>query len=537
MRAVRSFHATLLDFIERTRFGATAFKVARFVLFALVILVAGQFASSQFLSFTFSDMLFMAVVALAFLLVLWRNEIGIVFILCTTSFIFYFDFLPTLSLYHFIPEIPILEQLRLQIGQGIMLYLLVLFVTSRQVFTARARFATPLVPAGLIFMLVIVFAAVSGLVNKGVYLVRTVEAFRIFSYYLMFFVTLACVRRRSELKLILGACFVMALIVAVLMVVQFAAGDRFKVFLGSNIRVESFGSRAGRVLPPGSDLVWLVIPFVIAWIPLASARWRPFLNASLILLLGGLLLTFTRTVWIATIVSILLMVVLGRGEVRRGTMKMFLMVALCVGLLFVVLNLVSSGEEDYVTPYIRRFTSVFHPESYGETTSAGARYLEIQEAWPKIAQSPWLGIGVGGVYRYEAAWDDVNQAHIVRPVYYMHNAYFLILTNAGILGLATCLIFYITFFWRASKIYRQLDRPTDQAVVLGAIASGVSIMIGGIMQPTLAASQDVPLIGVMFAMVELLRFFSQQETTDRHPMPRRISTGVRGYDSRVERIA
>jgi O-antigen ligase len=527
MRVLQNTYSSFLDFIENTRLGAAAFRVARFGLFALAILVVAKVASGQFLSFTFSDMLFMALTALAFLLVFLRSEIGIVMIIATTSFIFYFDYLPTLSLYHFIPEIPILEQLRLQIGQGIMIYLLVLFFTSREVRTARQRLQTPLAPAALIFMLVIVFAATSGLAYKGVYLTRTVEASRTFSYYAMFFVTLLCLRGRREMNIMLLALYAMALVVAFLMFVQFAAGDRFKVFLGTNIRVESFGTRAGRILPPGSDLVWLVIPFVIAWIPLASARLRPFLTISLGLLLGGLLLTFTRTVWIGTIVSMALMAIMGRGEIRRGTIKMFLAVAIFVALLFVVLSLTSTDEENYVTPYIKRFTSIFHPETYDKTTSAGARYLEIQEAWPKIAQNPWLGIGVGGIYRYQDAWDDRLQAHYLQPVYYMHNAYFLLLTDAGILGLATCLVLYITFFFRAQKIYHQLKRPLDQAIVLSCIASTASVMVGAIMQPTLAASHDVPMVGVMFGVVEFLRYSAEQEAQGRQAVWQRFAAVVR----------
>jgi O-antigen ligase len=384
-------------------------------------------------------------------------------------------------------------------------------VASKELRTAKARLATPLVPAMLVFLLVITFAAAAGMAYKGVYITRMVEATRIFSYYLMFFVTLLCIRGRYELKILLIASYIMALVVAILMFVQFAAGERFKVFLGGNIRVESFGSRAGRILPPGSDLVWLVIPFVIGWIPLATARIRPFVTISLGVLLGGLLLTFTRTVWIGTIVSMLLMVILGRGEVRRGTIKMFLAVAIFVALLFVVLSLTSTSEENYVTPYIKRFTSIFHPETYDKTTSAGARYLEIVEAWPKVAQNPWLGIGLGGVYRYQEAWDDRLQAHYMQPVYYMHNAYFLLLTDAGILGLATCLVLFILFFFRAQKIYHRLRSPSEQALVLGAIASVASVMVGAIMQPTLAASHDVPLIGVMFGIVELLRYFDESE--------------------------
>jgi O-antigen ligase len=532
MRFVHSISSSFLDFIENTQLGATVFRVARIGILALGILVIGRFASAQFLSFGFSDILFMVVTALAFLLIFWHWEIGIVLVLCTTSFIFYYDYLPTLSLYHFVPEIPILEPLRLQIGQGIMLYLLVLYAASLEVRTLRERLATPLAPAVFVFLLVVVFAAIAGVVYKGVRLPQMVENSRMFSYYVMFFVTLLCIRSRRQFKLLLVAGYIMALVVSILMCVQFAAGERFKVFLGSNIRVESFGSHAGRILPPGSDLIWLAIPFVIAQTATASPRVRRAMLVSLGLLLGGLLLTFTRTVWISTLVSMILIAILGRGEIRRGTVHMFGATIGFVLFLFMILSLVSTAQESYVAPYVNRFTSIFHPESYGETTSAGARLVEMREAWPHVAQSPWLGIGVGAYYRETEDWDDLAQIHYMRPVSYMHNGYMYLLTDTGILGLVTCMIMYVLFFIRARKIYYLLDRPEEQGIVLACIASVASVMIGAIMQPTFAASHDTPMVGVMFGLVELLRYFHTRESAQAHG-----SAGAVPPDARRMRLA
>ena len=518
MRLLHSIHSSVLDFIENTRLGATAFRVARIGLFALAIVVASRVAAAQFLSFGLSDVLFMVATALAFMLIFWRWEIGIVLVLCTTSFICYYDYLPTLSLYHFVPEIRILEPLRLQIGQGVMLYLLVLFAASLQVRTARERLDTPLIFALCLFLLIVVLAAISGLVFKGVYLNQMVETSRSYSYYMMAFVTLLCIRNRRELRILLFSCFLMAVVVSVMMFVQFAAGERFKVFLGGSVRIESIGGYAGRILPPGSDLVWMVIPFVVVRTPLASPRMRRILLASLGLLLGGLLLTFTRTVWISTLASIFLIALLGRGEIRRGTVRMFGASVGFVLILFLILDLLSTTENSYVTPYVERFTSILHPESYGETTSAGARWLEIKDAWPYVVRNRWLGIGIGGVYRWVEAWDDVAQLYYMRPVTYMHNGYMLLLTNTGVLGLASCMILYVVFFIRARKIYYLLEHPEDQGIVLACIASVAAIMIGAIMQPTFVASHDTPMVAMMFGIVELLRYFRSQEVEQARPV-------------------
>src|SRR5262245_37776673 len=164
---LHSLHFSLLDFIENTRWGARLFRLARFGLFGMVIFVGSKIASGQFLGFDFSDVLFMGITALVFLIVSWQWWIGIAMVIATTTFIAYYDALPTLSLYHFIPEIPILEQLRLLVGQGLMLFLLALFAVSLELRTARDRLATPLSAAVLIFMIAILFASLFGLASRS----------------------------------------------------------------------------------------------------------------------------------------------------------------------------------------------------------------------------------------------------------------------------------------------------------------------------------------------------------------------------------
>lgn len=511
MRALANVYSSFLDVIENTRWGVAGFRLARFGLFAMVIFMGTRVASGQFLAFDFSDILFMAITALVFLAIYTRWEIGIAAVLATTSFIAYYDAMPTLSLYHFIPEIPILEDLRLVLGQGMMLFLFAIYATSMEVTTARQRLTTPMTPVVLLFLLAIFIASMVGIVFGNVYLSKMVETARPYSFYLMFFVGLLCLRNRRSLNTLLVILVVMAAITAVLMFIQFAAGDRFKVFLGQSVRVELFGGYAGRILPPGTELIWMTVPFVISRIPISSARVQRGLIALLALLLGGLLLTFTRSVWMGTLLSMIVMAILGRGAVRRGVLRMFLALGIFVAILMVGLQLVSTDENNYMAPYVQRFTSIFNPESYEEGSSADARRQEIQAAWPKIVQHPWFGVGVGGTYDYIEAWDDATKSHYMRPVSYIHNAYFLLLTHTGVIGFSTCMLMYITFFARARKIFRRLRRPDDRAVVMAGIGAIASVMLASIMQPSLWYPPAVPCIGLIFAVVEVVRYFSELE--------------------------
>ncbi|HZL85575.1 MAG TPA: O-antigen ligase family protein [Candidatus Krumholzibacteria bacterium] len=508
------------DFIENTRVGERLFRWGRLALFALVLLVVGKFASGQFLGFQYQDLLFMAIAGVVFMFVFWRWEIGIILILASTSFIVYYDVLPTLSLYHFIPEIQMLEHLRLTLGQGLMLFLLVVFALSSERRTAARRLATPVAPAVLLFTLAMLIASIVGLTFGGVSLRMMVETSRPYSFYFMFFVGALCLRGRRELRILLRASFYMSLIVAVLMYVQFFIGDRAKVFLGNSVRVESFGGFAGRILPPGTELIWMTVPFVIAAIPLASARVARALYLALFVLLGGLLLTFTRSIWLGVLLSMAIMAILGRGVMRLGVARILLAMVLSVALLLILLNVVSTERENYMTPYITRFTSIFQADSYAEGSSAGARWMEIRAAWQKIVEHPWLGIGVGGVYRYEEDWNDVWQQHYWRPVSYIHNAYVLLLTQGGIVALGTCLVMFGIFFARARRVYQMVESPEDRSIIIACIGSIASVMLASVMQPSLWYPPAVPCVALIFGIVEAVRYFVEREAADGAPSNR-----------------
>jgi hypothetical protein len=91
----------------------------------------------------------------------------------------------------------------------------------------------------------------------------------------------------------------------------------------------------------------------------------------------------------------------------------------------------------------------------------------------------------------------------------------LVLTTMGALGLGTLLLMYVVFFARARKIYRSLIDPVDRSIVLASIGAIASIMVGAIMQPTFGGSLDVPMIGTIFGIIELVRYLSANEAKQR----------------------
>jgi hypothetical protein len=117
--------------IEVNKYGNRLFRWGRQAAFAMVLVVGGKVAAGQFLSFQWDDILFMAIATLGVMLIAQRWEIGLLVIIGTTAFIVHYRAIPSLSLYHFVPEIEWLEDFRLFLRQGIILYLLGLFFLSR----------------------------------------------------------------------------------------------------------------------------------------------------------------------------------------------------------------------------------------------------------------------------------------------------------------------------------------------------------------------------------------------------------------------
>jgi hypothetical protein len=96
-------------------------------------------------------------------------------------------------------------------------------------------------------------------------------------------------------------------------------------------------------------------------------------------------------------------------------------------------------------------------------------------------------------------------------VSYIHNAYVLVLTQSGVIGFTTCMAMFVVFFARARRIFQQLTRPEDRALVMAGIGAIASLLLGSLMQPSLWHPPAVPCIGVIFGLVEVTRYFADRE--------------------------
>lgn len=203
----------------------------------------------------------------------------------------------------------------------------------------------------------------------------------------------------------------------------------------------------------------LSIPVIIALLGaknFGNKFVKGLLCLTLIGLLGGLFVTFTRGAWIATAIVALLIIVAN---------KQYKLLAL--GVIAIVPFIISSNYG------ISRLLSIFqlHHQTNIERLNGWMSSLQI------IKDHPWTGIGFGN---FQQVYPAYMLPHAKEVLAHAHNT-LLVLATEG--GLFTAISF--TFFLSAAILYiicgyKTIDSSYYRNLVLGLACSAIALMINGL---------------------------------------------------------
>ena len=199
---------------------------------------------------------------------------------------------------------------------------------------------------------------------------------------------------------------------------------------------------------------------------------RPWFAPLWLVMLAGLIATYTRGAWLGFAAGVLSLL----PASRRGRL------ALVGGLVALALAL-SVGPHELR----HRFLSMGDPE---EATIKERRYM-----WESGAamwrEHPWLGIGPGGVKR-EFARFALPEA-VKKRTGHLHNTPLQILVERGVLGLTAWLAIWIAFYARAVGLLRRLgpDAAAARALVMGSVAAITGFLVGGLSEYNFGDSEVV----------------------------------------------
>ncbi|MCP4536929.1 MAG: O-antigen ligase family protein [Chloroflexi bacterium] len=326
---------------------------------------------------------------------------------------------------------------------------------------------------------------------------------RILFNYLAFFTVTNLIRTRDQLMTLVVGMFVIATVVGILMIAQQAVGTSVTILPG---RVETAGvgdtdfSGVTRILPPGQSMIQVMFmpAFILFVFHNHLGRARGLVFGAVLALSAALAFTFNRSTWAGMAASIAVVFWFSNKNQRKN-LFLFLCIIMVFGAIAIpLLGMYFPQLNDIFGALYIRAMSLFTGDEVKYSSSWQWRVMENEYALKVIKQHPLLGIGPGNNYRPRVRLGgDSNTG-------YMHNAYFFILMDLGLVGFIPFVWFSVLFMVRAYRLWSTIRDKTFMSVALGFCLSYITVLIASTASPMFMDWFWTPVLGVMLGVNEVI---------------------------------
>jgi O-antigen ligase len=262
---------------------------------------------------------------------------------------------------------------------------------------------------------------------------------------------------RRQIKLLLGGAFALAIVKALLGVLEVSSGH--------GVSIE--GSAVLTYYEPAAN--WVIMGGVLVIFAAIVARVRPPLWMLLgsPLLLASLLLSYRRSFWIAAVLGLMLVFLLGTSSVGR---RMLVPTALLVAGAILLLGSVNFQSQ---LPIVKRATSL-SPTDLQSNIEDRYRLDERANVLAEIKRDPISGIGVA--VPWKATVRTLSTEH-EEGRQYVHFAALYFWLKLGILGLLAyigIIAASMVLAWRAWRLSRE---PLLRAFALASLCAVAGLIV------------------------------------------------------------
>jgi len=335
---------------------------------------------------------------------------------------------------------------------------------------------------------------------------------------LAFFIVTNLIRDEKHLRRLLNGIFVLSILVALLMIVQYFLGDITQILPG---RVETLFTAGAsdpqvtRVLPPGQSLV--LISSIVFPILLIVDRSSPkvLLRLCLMFIVGfATIITFNRNFWVAFAIALLLAILLSSipEKIRFVNISIWSLV-IVIMILILVISFSGNQAQALINGVVTRFNTLLNPQTLISESSIQWRVVESEYALPQIVAHPLIGLGLGADYR---PWD--SRVDFVLAPYdqfaYIHDGDLWMVLKTGLIGYAIFIWFLFLFLQRSLKYWRKISDPYHKAIVLSFALAMIGILPATLVNPIFFESYWAPLIGIMVGVNEVIFRLNQEAKTN-----------------------
>lgn len=172
---------------------------------------------------------------------------------------------------------------------------------------------------------------------------------------------------------------------------------------------------------------------------------------------GGLIVSFSRSAWLAASVGIIILLFFEIKKSRAALQNLWLPLLTCV---FVATL--------FAIPYYYLVTPRIFGDTRLENKSAIERVSGLRESWTLFKKHPMIGSGLGN---YGLALERIEPKQIVWFYQPVHNIFALLLTEIGIFGTSIFLLVLVSLFLKAWR------HGSDRALTLGLIGACLMLML------------------------------------------------------------
>jgi O-antigen ligase len=301
--------------------------------------------------------------------------------------------------------------------------------------------------------------------------------------FLLYFPLREVFRKERDRKVVYGAFFLIALIIASHNLYRYRSGAIVATFLW-----ELVGARQAVNEPL---MFAVIVAGVAVWMTTAQ-RWIRWLSLLIVVFFTlSLILTFSRGYWIGTIVGIAILFLVARPGERRKLVQLSLIGGIGgVGLMFLVFPKIFY---DLALTIINRF---FTSALALEDKSVANRVAESEVVWKLISRNPIAGAGLGS---------EISYFHLLRQstqhTYYMHNAYLYLWFKLGLIGLVVFLTAFVSKIKAGYTWLKTCGDDTRRVPVMAALAILVAMMEITITSPQFYARDSILIIVLCWATI------------------------------------
>jgi len=241
------------------------------------------------------------------------------------------------------------------------------------------------------------------------------------------------------------------------------------------------------------------VPFLVAYIVGGNpVKHLWFLFAGLGSAILVLILSFIRVTWIGVTLGVLIVVWLYwyRRKTNLRTRRLVSLLLLIAVLFLIGSNMIIGEAEFPITTLILRRLSGDYELGGGLYGLWRFRVEEARELLRSWSESPILGKGLGGSYRYllfsAGVWDYQQ---------WSHNGWLWLLLKAGLIGIILFLYPFLHLAIRALRSLRKGDCGDKAPLIVGLLSAGVAFSVLSITNNRFASPEGGALLGLWLALM------------------------------------